>query len=461
MPAGFTRSNAAASIYDCKVFPLWPATRLLHSHALVVQPRAGGRKPWDDSSGLNCGYDCAMATRSIRDLDLHGKRVFIRVDFNVPLSKDGGEILDDTRIRETLPTIEMALRAKAKVVLAAHLGRPKGRRVESMSLRPVVDRLRMLLDKDLGASRNVGFSPDAVGPVAEEMVAQLENGQALLLENLRFHAEEEANDEAFAKKLAELADVYVNDAFGAAHRAHASTEGITHFVKEKAAGLLMEKELKFLGKALESPDKPFVAIVGGAKVSDKIAVIDNLLDKVDAILVGGGMAYTFLNARGQKTGKSLLEADKIDVAAAALKKAEANGVRFLLPVDHVLADAFSNDAKTELFDGSGDFPAEMMALDIGPKSIDLFVKEIAGASTIVWNGPMGVFEMPNFAAGTMAIAEAVAANEAATSIVGGGDSVSAAAKAGVTERITHISTGGGASLEFLEGKTLPGVAALG
>ncbi len=402
-----------------------------------------------------------MATRSVRDFDLHGKRVFIRVDFNVPLSKDGGEILDDTRIRETLPTIELALRAKAKVVLAAHLGRPKGQRVESMSLRPVVDRLRMLLDADLGASRNVGFSPDAVGPVAEEMVAQLENGQALLLENLRFHAEEEKNDEGFAKKLAKLADVYVNDAFGAAHRAHASTEGITHFVKEKAAGLLMEKELKFLGGALENPDKPFVAIVGGAKVSDKIAVIDNLLDKVDAIIVGGGMAYTFLNARGQKTGKSLLEADKIDVAAAALKKAEANGVRFLLPVDHVLADGFANDAKTEVFDGTGDFPAEMMALDIGPKSIDLFVKEIAGASTIVWNGPMGVFEMPNFAAGTMAVAEAVAANDAATSIVGGGDSVSAAAQAGVTDRITHISTGGGASLEFLEGKTLPGVAALG
>ncbi len=401
-----------------------------------------------------------MATASIRDLDLHGKRVFIRVDFNVPLSKDGGEILDDTRIRETLPTIEFALRARAKVILAAHLGRPKGQRVESMSLRPVVDRLRMLLDADLGASRNVAFSPDAVGPIAEEVVAQLENGQALLLENLRFHAEEEANDPAFAKQLASLADVYVNDAFGAAHRAHASTEGITHFVKEKAAGLLMEKELKFLGKALEAPDKPFVAIVGGAKVSDKIAVIDNLLDKVDALIVGGGMAYTFLNAQGQKTGKSLLEVDKIDVAAAALKKAEAKGVRFLLPIDHVLADKFAADATTSDFDGKGDFPPDLMALDIGPKSIDLFVKEIAGAQTIVWNGPMGVFEMPAFAAGTMAIAEAVAANASATSIVGGGDSVSAAAQAGVTDRITHISTGGGASLEFLEGKILPGVAAL-
>ena len=401
-----------------------------------------------------------MATSSIRDLDLHGKRVFIRVDFNVPLSKDGGEILDDTRIRETLPTIEFALRARAKVILGAHLGRPQGKRVESMSLRPVVDRLRMLLDADLGASRNVAFSPDAVGPIAEEVVAQLENGQALLLENLRFHAEEEANDPEFARQLAALADVYVNDAFGAAHRAHASTEGITHFVKEKATGLLMEKELKFLGKALDKPDKPFVAIVGGAKVSDKIAVIDNLLDKVDAIIIGGGMAYTFLNAQGQKTGKSLLESDKIDIAAAALKKAEAKGVRFLLPVDHILADEFTNDAATQIFDGKGDFPKDMMALDIGPKSIDLFVKEIVGASTIVWNGPMGVFEMPAFAAGTMAVAEAVAANDAATSIVGGGDSVSAAAMAGVTDRITHISTGGGASLEFLEGKTLPGVVAI-
>jgi phosphoglycerate kinase len=401
-----------------------------------------------------------MATLSIRDLDLHGKRVFIRVDFNVPLSKDGGEILDDTRIRETLPTIEYALRNKAKVILAAHLGRPKGERVESMSLRPVVDRLRMLLDADLGASRNVAFSPDCIGEVAEEMVAQLEHGQALLLENLRFHKEEEKNDPAFAEKLAKLADVYVNDAFGAAHRAHASTEGITHFVKQSASGLLMDKELNYLGKALTAPDKPFVAIIGGAKVSDKIEVIDNLLNKVDAIIVGGGMAYTFLNAMGQKTGKSLLEADKIDIAAAALEKAKANGVKFLLPVDHVLADKFARDAHTSHIEGTGDFPADLMALDIGPKSIELFVNEIKEASTIVWNGPMGVFEMPAFAKGTMAIAHAVADNADAITIIGGGDSVSAAVMAGVTDKITHISTGGGASLEFLEGKTLPGVAAL-
>ncbi len=401
-----------------------------------------------------------MATRSIRDLDLHGKRVFIRVDFNVPLSKDGGEILDDTRIRETLQTIEFALRAKARVILAAHLGRPKGKRVEAMSLRPVVDRLRSLLDADLGASRNVAFSPDCVGEIAEELVGKLEHGQALLLENLRFHEEEEKNDPAFAKQLASLADVYINDAFGAAHRAHASTEGITHQVKESAAGLLMEEELKFLGNALNTPDKPFVAIVGGAKVSDKIGVIDNLLEKVDALIVGGGMAYTFLNAKGQKTGKSLVEQDKIDTAAAALKKAEERGIRFLLPVDHVLADRFAPDATTEVFSGTDDFPENLMALDIGPESIRLFVDEIAGARTIVWNGPMGVFEMPAFAKGTIAVAEAVAANEDATSIVGGGDSVSAAHQAGVTDRITHISTGGGASLEFLEGKTLPGVAAL-
>lgn len=401
-----------------------------------------------------------MKTLSITDLDLHGKRVFIRVDFNVPLSKDGGEILDDTRIRETLPTIEFALRAGARVVLAAHVGRPKGQRVESMSLRPVVDRLRMLLDADLGASRNVAFSPDCVGEIAQEMVSKLENGQALLLENLRFHAEEEANDPAFAKQLASLADVYVNDAFGAAHRAHASTEGITHYVAQSAAGLLMDKELTYLNKVLQQPDRPFVAIIGGAKVSDKIEVIDNLLNKVDAIIIGGGMAYTFLQAQGQKTGKSLLEADKIDVAAAALKKAADKGVRFLLPVDHVLADKFAGDATTTHFEGTGDFPAELMALDIGPKSVALFEAEIADARTILWNGPMGVFEMPAFAKGTMAVAHAVAANVDATSIVGGGDSVSAAHMAGVADSITHISTGGGASLELLEGKSLPGVAAL-
>ncbi|MBS1813832.1 MAG: phosphoglycerate kinase [Acidobacteria bacterium] len=401
-----------------------------------------------------------MATLSIRDLDLTDKRVFIRVDFNVPLSKDGREILDDTRIRETLPTIEYAIRRRAKVILAAHLGRPKGKPVPEMSLRPVVDRLRELVDHDLGDDFNVAFSPDCVGEIAHEMVNNLESGQILLLENLRYHAEEEKNDPEFAKKLASLCDLYVNDAFGAAHRAHASTEGITHFVKQSAAGLLMEKELNYLSKALETPDKPFVAIIGGAKVSDKIEVINALLEKVDAIIIGGGMAYTFLNAKGQKTGKSLLEADKLDIATAAMKKAEQKGVRFLLPVDHVLADKFAADAKTQIVEGNADFPAEWMALDIGPKSIELFKKEIEDARTIVWNGPMGVFEIPAFAKGTMAIAHAVANNTDCISIVGGGDSVSAVHKAGVADKITHISTGGGASLEFLEGKKLPGVEAL-
>jgi phosphoglycerate kinase len=395
---------------------------------------------------------------SIRDLDLKDKRVLIRVDFNVPL-KDG-VITDDTRIRETIPTIEYALRHKAKVILASHLGRPKGKPVESMSLRPVVDRLRALLDHVIDDDENVAFSPDCVGEIASELAGNLESGQPLLLENLRFHPEEEANDPAFAKRLAALCDIFVNDAFGSAHRAHASTEGITHFVKQSAAGLLMDKELVYLGKAVTDPIKPFVAIIGGAKVSDKIMVIDNLLSKADAIIIGGGMAYTFLNAQGQSTGKSLVETDKLDIAKAALAKAEKNGVRFLLPIDHVLADKFAPNAKTTLFAGTGPFPADLMALDIGPKSIELFSKEIADANTIIWNGPMGVFEMPAFAKGTNAIAHAVANNRNATTIVGGGDSVAAVQQSGVAARITHISTGGGASLEFLEGKTLPGVAAL-
>jgi phosphoglycerate kinase len=404
-----------------------------------------------------------MNKLSIRDLELTGKRVLIRVDFNVPLSKDTGEgvrILDDTRIRETVPTIEYALRRKAKVILCSHLGRPKGERVPSMSLRPVVDRLRKLLDHVLGEDENVGFAPDCVGKVTRELVDNLEPGQTLLLENLRFHAEEEANDPAFAKQLAELCDVYVNDAFGSAHRAHASTEGITHFVSQCAAGLLMESELKHLGKALTEPDKPFVAIIGGAKVSDKIGVIESLLDKADAILIGGGMAYTFLRAKGQETGKSLVEEDKIEVARATLAQAEAKGVRFLLPVDHCLADRFHAHAKTTLFSGDGPFPADLMALDIGPQTIALFAAEIADAQTVLWNGPMGVFEFPAFAHGTNAIAKAVAKNEDATTIIGGGDSVSAIQKSGYANKITHISTGGGASLEFLEGKALPGVEAL-
>ena len=401
-----------------------------------------------------------MPIHYLRDLDLQHKHVFIRVDFNVPLSDDGTEILDDTRIQETLPTIEYAIRHHAKIILASHLGRPKGKPNPKYSLRPIVDRLRVLLDHRIGEQVNVAFAPDCVGDIATELSRKLEDSKVLLLENLRFHAEEEANDPAFAKQLASLCEIYVNDAFGSAHRAHASTEGITHHVKQKAAGLLMEKELEYMGKALEAPNKPFVAIIGGAKVSDKIQVIDNLLNKVDALLIGGGMAYTFLKAKGQDVGKSLVETDKLDTARAALKKAEEKGVRFLLPIDHVLADKFAPNAQTQHFMGENAFPADWMALDIGPETIEQFATEISLASTIIWNGPMGVFEMPAFAVGTNAIAEAVADNADAITIVGGGDSVSAVKQAGVSDRISHISTGGGASLEFLEGKKLPGVEAL-
>jgi phosphoglycerate kinase len=402
-----------------------------------------------------------MPKLSIRDIDLTNKRVFIRVDFNVPLTEDGKEITDDTRIVATLPTIEYALRHKAKVILASHLGRPKGKPNPKYSLRPVVDRLRELLDKkEDNYSINVAFAPDCVGEIANELARQLESGQVLLLENLRYHAEEEANDPGFSKALALLADVYVNDAFGSAHRAHASTEGITHFLKPAVAGLLMEKEITYLGKALEAPEKPFVAIIGGSKISGKIDVIDNLLDKVDTLVIVGGMAYTFQRALGVTTGKSLVEEDKIDMAKAALEKAKAKGVNLLLPVDNVLADNFAADAKTQPWDTSKNFPPDWQGLDIGPKSIKAIEEVVSTARTIVWNGPAGVFEFPRFAVGTNAIAKAVAANKAATSIIGGGDSVSAINQAGVADQITHISTGGGASLEFLEGKKLPGVEAL-
>ena len=402
-----------------------------------------------------------MPKLSIRDIDLTNKRVFIRVDFNVPLTEDGKEITDDTRIVATLPTIEYALRHKAKVILASHLGRPKGKPIPKYSLRPVVDRLRELLDaKEHDYSINVAFAPDCVGEIANELARQLESGQVLLLENLRYHAEEEANDPGFSKALALLADVYVNDAFGSAHRAHASTEGITHFLKPAVAGLLMEKEITYLGKALEAPEKPFVAIIGGSKISGKIDVIDNLLDKVDTLVIVGGMAYTFQRALGVTTGKSLVEEDKIDMAKAALEKAKAKGVNLLLPVDNILADNFAADAKTQPWDTSKNFPPDWQGLDIGPKSIKAIEEVVSTARTVVWNGPAGVFEFPRFAVGTNAIAKAVAANKAATSIIGGGDSVSAINQAGVADQITHISTGGGASLEFLEGKKLPGVEAL-
>ena len=398
-----------------------------------------------------------MSKLSIRDLPLNNHRVLMRVDFNVPL--EDGRVIDDTRIRETLPTIEYALRHGARLVLASHLGRPKGKPNPKMSLKPPAERLRMLLDKELEPGENVGFCPDCIGPEAEEMAGKLEKGQTLLLENLRFHPEEEANDPKFSKQLAGLADYYVNDAFGTAHRAHASTVGITRFVKKSAAGLLMEKELEYLGKVLRHPEPPFVAILGGAKVSDKIGVIRNLMDKVGTLIIGGGMAYTFLKAQGEPIGKSLVEDDKVTLAGQLLQEARSHKLKLLLPVDHVVADQVEASASPQSVN-SGHIPANMMALDLGPKTVEAFIKEIARARTIVWNGPMGVFEVAPFSKGTFKLAQAIAENAGATSIVGGGDSVSAVHAAGVAEKITHISTGGGASLEFLEGKKLPGVEAL-
>jgi phosphoglycerate kinase len=386
-----------------------------------------------------------MRTLSIRDLELTGKRVFIRVDFNVPLAPGGKEITSDKRIKASLPSIQYALDHGAAVVLASHLGRPKGKPNPEMSLQPVAERLATLL------GRPVAMAPDCVGPAVEAMLPK--PGEVLLLENLRFHAEEEKNDPAFSRQLADLCDIYVNDAFGSAHRAHASTVGMIAFVKQAAAGLLMDKELEYLTKATRNPARPCVAILGGAKVSDKIEVIQNLMKVVDRLLIGGAMAYTFLRARGESTGKSLVEEDKIDLARDLMAEA---GDKLLLPVDHVVASELKSGVASEVKDR---VPDGMMGLDIGPRTIAAYEQVIVGAKTIIWNGPMGVFETPPFDRGTVALAKAVAAS-GAVSVVGGGDSEKAVKSAGVADKISHISTGGGASLEFLAGIELPGVAAL-
>jgi phosphoglycerate kinase len=395
-----------------------------------------------------------MSKLTIQDLDLRGKRVFIRVDFNVPL-KDG-VITDDTRIRETLPTLKLAIEKGGRLVLASHLGRPKGGPDPKYSLEPAAAKLQELIGKP------VAFATDCVGPEAEAQSKALKDGDILVLENVRFHSEEEKNDEAFSKQLAALCDgVFVCDAFGSAHRAHASVVGITRFVKQSAAGLLMERELAYIGKAISNPSRPFVAIIGGAKVSDKIEVVENLMKIADAMLIGGGMAYTFLRAQGLTIGKSLVEDDKLDLAKKLLAGAKQKNFKLLLPVDNVIAPEFKADAPAKVVDVSA-IPADQMGLDIGPKTIAAYGAEIAKAKTIVWNGPMGVFEMPAFAKGTLGVAKAVAAatTAGATSIVGGGDSVAAVHQSGVTQQISHISTGGGASLEFLGGTKLPGVEAL-
>ncbi len=392
-----------------------------------------------------------MQKKSITDIDVNGKRVLVRVDFNVPLDENRS-ITDDRRIKAALPTIKYLVEKGGKVILVSHLGRPKGGPKDELRLDPVAKRLADLLGKP------VKKLDDSIGPDVEAAVNQMQNGDVVLLENIRFYAEEEANDQEFAKKLASLADVYVNDAFGTAHRAHASTEGVAHFLPVAVSGFLMQKEIDYLGKALGNPERPFVAILGGAKVKDKIPVIENLIEKVDVLLIGGGMAYTFLKAQGCEIGKSLLDESNLELTKELTKKAADKGIKFELPEDVLAATELSPDAQTQVV-SSCEIPADWMGVDIGPKTIEKFRKYILDAGTVVWNGPMGVFEMEPFAKGTRAIAEAMAESKA-TTIVGGGDSAAAVEQMGFAEKMSHVSTGGGASLEFLEGKALPGVVAL-
>ncbi len=400
-----------------------------------------------------------MPKLTLRDLSLENQRVLLRVDYNVPLDdKEGGMVItDDTRIQETIPTLKYLQEKGAKIILMSHLGRPKGQRDPKQSLAPVAKRLSELLGSP------VAFAEDCIGPKAEAAVQGLSKGSLLLLENLRFYSEEEKNDQAFAQSLSKLADIYINDAFGAAHRAHASTEGITHFVAQKAIGFLMEKELQFLGEELNKAQKPFVVIIGGAKVSDKIKVIDKMIDKASTIIIGGGMAYTFGLALGRKIGNSLCEPDKVDIAKAALEKAKARGVKLLLPIDNFIVEKLDFKAKAVSpgkYVGADLIPDGWEGVDIGPETIKLYSEEIASAKTVLWNGPMGVFEIKECSKGTYAIAEVIAQNRNCLSIIGGGDSVKAIKKSGFSDQVSFISTGGGASLEFLENGTLPGVECL-